>query len=205
QSQARALDGRSDIFSLGTVLYEMIAGSNPFVAPTSFETLRRVQASEYPPLEILRADAPRPLVEIVSRMLAKSADDRFPDAGKLHEQILGFFYATGERFGANKLAEFLERFHEPHGSPEIEGAAVFDEKNVANERTPVELPSPNQQSTGIKGTGTFRLTGEPKLAPLITRTSEIGERREVTALVLSFMEGGRGHDGGPSKGPPNPP
>src|SRR4051812_42985472 len=70
QSRALAVDGRSDLFSLGTVLYEMVAGNNPFVAPTAFETQRRVQASEYPPLELLRTDAPRGLVEIVGKMLA---------------------------------------------------------------------------------------------------------------------------------------
>ena len=36
-------------------------------------------------------------------MLARSVDARFADAGRLHEQLLGYFYATGERFGANKL------------------------------------------------------------------------------------------------------
>jgi serine/threonine protein kinase/tetratricopeptide (TPR) repeat protein len=186
QSQAQRLDGRSDIFSLGTVLYEMIAGSNPFVAPTHFETLRRVQASEYPPLELLRADTPRPLVEIVSKMLAKAADDRFADAGRLHEQLLGYFYATGERFGSNKLAEFLERFHEDTAAVELSGEAVFDEKNEANERTPVEVPSPNQDKTGSRATGTsgfLKLTGGDGAS----RTAEIGERREVTALVLSLF------------------
>ena len=131
----------------------MIAGSNPFVAPTSFETLRRVQASEYPPLELLRPDAPRACSSRSSAACSRgSPADRFPDAGKLHEQLLGFFYATGERFGSNKLAEFLERFHEDRAAPEIEGAAVFDEQNVANERTPVEVPNPNQQSSGLKPT-----------------------------------------------------
>src|SRR4051812_18936551 len=119
QAGARELDGRSDLFSLGTVLYEMLAGSNPFAAPTSFETARRVQASEYPPLELLRADAPRPLVEIVTKMLARGPDERFADAGKLHEHLLGYFYASGERFGPSRLAEFLERFREEKPGPEI--------------------------------------------------------------------------------------
>ena len=196
QSQAHRLDGRSDIFSLGTVLYEMIAGSNPFVAPTQFETLRRVQASEFPPLDLLRPDTPRPLWEIVGRMLAKSPEDRFGDAGKLHEQLLGYFYATGERFGSNKLAEFLERFHEDNAVPELSGEVVFSEKSAANERTPVEVPSPNQDKTGARTTGSsglFKLTSSGEAQA--TRTAEIGERREVTALVLSFFGEDRARSG----------
>ena len=53
-ASGEAVDARSDLFSLGTVLYECIAGVNPFSAPTTFETLRRVVACEYPPVELLR-------------------------------------------------------------------------------------------------------------------------------------------------------
>ncbi|MGK4008152.1 protein kinase [Sorangium sp. So ce1036] len=183
QSRADAIDGRSDLFSLGTVLYEMLAGSNPFAAPTAFEVMRRLQASEYPPLELVRPDVPRPLVDIVSTMLARNADDRFPDAGRLHEALLGFFYATGERFGANELAEFLSPFHEEQAGAALEaGAALGEEPLGANERTPVEVPH----------TTSTRSRTASGILHLLERSDGgqaargLGERREVTALVLIF-------------------
>lgn len=193
QSRGGPIDGRSDLFSLGTVLYEMLAGNNPFVAPTAFETLRRVQAGEFPPLEILRPETPRPLVEIVHKMLARSPDARFADAGKLHEHLLGYFYASGERFGPSRLAEFLEPFHVDRSSPDIEpGKALADEQGQANERTPVEVPNPTAAAVTRPppASASFKLTGE---RVEFTRTNDIGERREVTALVLSFL-------GAPRKG-----
>ena len=94
----------------------------------------------------------RPLVDIVSTMLAKEPEDRFPDAGRLHEALLGFFYATGERFGANDLAEFLEPFHEEQRRAELEASAVLEEEPIgANERTPVEVPhtTSTRSRTGV--------------------------------------------------------
>ena len=206
QAKAEPVDGRSDLFSLGTVLYEMLAGSNPFSAPTVFETARRVHASEYPPLELLREGTSKALTEIVVKMLARKPDDRFADAGKLHEHLLGYFYASGERFGPSKLAEFLEGFHEVVSAPELDSQAVFEDvPNVgANERTPVEVPSPSPGGGGsahkLTASGLFKLTGSGETGQF-TRTTEIGERREVTALVLALPDGDRGRDGGRSASP----
>ena len=203
QAKAEPVDGRSDLFSLGTVLYEMLAGSNPFTAPTVFETARRVHASEYPPLELLREGTPKALTEIVVKMLARQSDDRFADAGKLHEHLLGYFYASGERFGPSKLAEFLEGFHEVSSAPELDSQAVFEDlPNVgANERTPVEVPSPSPGGAPkLTTSGLFRLTGSGETGQF-TRTTEIGERREVTALVLALPDGDRGREGDRSTSP----
>jgi serine/threonine protein kinase/tetratricopeptide (TPR) repeat protein len=185
QSRAQPVDGRSDIFSLGTVLYEMLTGTNPFTAPTSFETLRRVQASEYPPMELYRPDVPKGVADIVGKMLARDPKDRFSDAGRLHDELLGYFYAAAERFGANDLTEFLMPFRDTSSAPEL-GASVFEEEHVAaNERTPVEVPrgNTNEARTGSLLAPT-PARGEAAVAPL--RTPELGQRREVTALVLCF-------------------
>ncbi|CAN90158.1 Protein kinase [Sorangium cellulosum So ce56] len=182
QSRAGAIDGRSDLFSLGTVLYEMLAGSNPFAAPTAFEIMRRLQASEYPPLALVRPDVPRSLADVVSTMLAKNPEDRFPDAGRLHEALLGFFYATAERFGANDLADFLEPFHEEK-SAEIQASAVLQEEpNGANERTPVEVPH-TTSTRSRSASGLLQLLEKADSGPA---ARGLGERREVTALVLIF-------------------
>jgi serine/threonine protein kinase/tetratricopeptide (TPR) repeat protein len=203
QAKAEPVDGRSDLFSLGTVLYEMLAGSNPFTAPTVFETTRRVHASEYPPLELLRDGTPKALTEIVVKMLARKPDDRFADAGKLHEHLLGYFYASGERFGPSKLAEFLEGFHEVSSAPELDSQAVFEDvPNVgANERTPVEVPNPSPGGPPKRTSpGLIKLTSSGETGQF-TRTTEIGERREVTVLVLALPSGDRGREGARSASP----
>ena len=58
QASGEAVDARSDLFSLGVLLYEMLSGRSPFRAGSSAETLRRVLTHQPPPLGALRPDLP---------------------------------------------------------------------------------------------------------------------------------------------------
>ncbi|MBI3470361.1 MAG: protein kinase [Candidatus Solibacter usitatus] len=74
QAQARQVDGRSDIFSLGAVLYELIAGRRAFQGPSNLAILTAVLRDDPPPV----AEAGSELQEIVARCLRKEPAQRFP-------------------------------------------------------------------------------------------------------------------------------
>ena len=78
----RALDARSDIYSLATVLYEMLAGQPPFSAPTVQAMIARRFTESPRPLRELRETVPGPMEQAIGRALAKSPADRFGSAAE---------------------------------------------------------------------------------------------------------------------------
>jgi eukaryotic-like serine/threonine-protein kinase len=95
QATGDALDARSDIFSFGVVLYEMIGGRRPFEGRTTVEVLRQLLAPEAVPVEALRHRAPASLVEIVSRALAKDRDQRFASIEQMRNELRVIQPASG--------------------------------------------------------------------------------------------------------------
>lgn len=77
QAEGRALDGRSDIFSLGSVLYEMTTGRRAFAGETRVDTLAAIVGQEPEPLSRLAPEAPAELEWVVNRCLQKSPERRF--------------------------------------------------------------------------------------------------------------------------------
>ncbi|HKQ99441.1 MAG TPA: protein kinase, partial [Pyrinomonadaceae bacterium] len=83
--QARGLDidARTDIFSLGLVLYEMIAGKSPFDGVTNHEVVAAILKDEPPPLSDSVANVPERLQAVVSRALRKNREERYQTAREL--------------------------------------------------------------------------------------------------------------------------
>ena len=76
-------DGRSDIFSLGVVFYEALAGRHPFQGPNLVTTTDRILHEVPPPVNQVNTQVPVELGRIVARMLAKNPEDRYPSASNL--------------------------------------------------------------------------------------------------------------------------
>jgi len=86
QAEGKALDARSDIYSLGVVLYAMLAGRAPFVADTTPAVMYK-HVHEPPPLDELPSDLPEGVVAVVERALAKKRDARYQSAGEMAQAL----------------------------------------------------------------------------------------------------------------------
>ena len=83
QTRGEELDGRSDLWSLGVLMYEMLAGRKPFEGQAASDVMGQILQNEPPPLARFAADVPSELERIVRRCLRKSPDERYQSANDL--------------------------------------------------------------------------------------------------------------------------
>ncbi len=81
------VDGRSDIYALGCVLYEMLSGDPPFTGRTPQAILARQMQERTPSLEVVRPELPLAVFDVVERALAKVPAERFQSAGEFTEAL----------------------------------------------------------------------------------------------------------------------
>ncbi len=87
QARGQPVDHRSDIFSFGVMLYEMVAGQLPFRGDSPLDTMHAIAFDETRPLTTLKANLPPSLQRVTSRCLRKRPDDRYQDGRQLVQDL----------------------------------------------------------------------------------------------------------------------
>jgi serine/threonine protein kinase len=88
QAEGKAVDARSDVFSFGVVLYELVCGQRPFLGSSVTTLLSAILRDTPPPPRRLRPEAPSDLERVVLRCLEKDPGKRYPSAGELCRDLL---------------------------------------------------------------------------------------------------------------------
>ncbi len=171
QAKGREVDARTDIFSFGAVLYEMLTEQQPFTGETINHTIVAILEKEPPPVSQFVKDCPAELEMIIQKTLAKNADNRYQSAKELFNDLKSL----------HKRLEFedeLERNQSPNKNSDAE-TQIF--KAESSEETPSFPPSNLAQN----------------LSPIIGRKKELAEvkkllKRENVRLVTMTGIGGAG-------------
>jgi serine/threonine protein kinase len=128
QLRGEQLDRRVDVFALGVVLYEMLAGKRPWEGDSEVALIGRIMTEEPAPLGDTRTDAPQELLDIVAKALNKDRSLRYQSCADLQGELENLLVAMGQTITPARVSDFVKAY-----SPDAGGstAAAPDESTGA--------------------------------------------------------------------------
>ncbi|HSN96790.1 MAG TPA: serine/threonine-protein kinase, partial [Candidatus Nanopelagicales bacterium] len=107
QARCKPLDRRADIFVIGIVLWELLAGRKMWKGMADMEIINMIFGQEIPALEEVRADLPHELLRIVARALAYDPKDRYATAAEMRADLMAYLDEAESRISAEEIGALL--------------------------------------------------------------------------------------------------
>ncbi|MCU1277798.1 MAG: serine/threonine protein kinase, partial [bacterium] len=107
QVRGLPLDRRSDVFAIGTILYELLTSDRLFMGESDFETLEKVRNVDVPPVTSINKSVPAELERIINKALARDVDERFQWANEMQEALHAFLLTREPVFTAKQLSAWM--------------------------------------------------------------------------------------------------
>src|SRR5260221_12152621 len=120
QLRGEQLDRRTDVFALGVVLYEMLAGKRPWEGTSEVALIGKIMTEEPQPLGELRTDAAPELVAIVDRALAKDRSQRYQSCHELQADLENLLVQMGQTITPARVSDFVKAYS-PDASAQAQG------------------------------------------------------------------------------------
>jgi serine/threonine protein kinase len=185
---SRGVDGRADIWALGAILYEMLAGRRAFDATTLATTCVQILQEDPPPVRASRDEVPPALDAIVMRCLQKDPDDRFASVAEFVEALVPF---------APHASAVVARIHRMTSAADIQSLMTPSRTAVA--------ASESASSMAALASGSRRSRADAEAqsaaaAPPMSRGTVLALAGGIAVLVVIAAVGLRGA-GGPAVAP----
>jgi serine/threonine protein kinase len=177
---SRNLDQRSDLFSVGVVLYQMLTGKHPFRCESEFATIDRIRTGRYDPVSSVNPGVPFTLETIVDRALRVDCNERYPSATAFKEALDKFFHDAGFIFTHQSLALYVRGLFKDVVEQRALPAATPSEDIVpSHEDLELEFDDPLEGPTRVIDKKKIR--GTPITS---SDTSVFGIKNDETATLI---------------------
>ena len=189
QARGRPVDSRSDIFSLGVVLYEMVTGELPFNRAAALDTMHAIVFEEAKPVTSVRRNLPPQVHLIISRCLRKRPEDRYADAGRLADDLEPAGAANRNRdkpFPPHcRTDQGLAGIRRVFGSPREQGAHHPGGRHRAGRRLALYAgPVGKPHRTGLFGPVFLSVCPQPQSRLLSEFAKKISKVPEVKSVII---------------------
>jgi len=101
------VDARTDIFAVGIILWELLAGQRLFLGETDFQTVKKVQQAVVPPISSINKQVPPELEKIVTRTLARDPNVRYQSARELAQDLTRFMFRFSQPVSSFDIATLV--------------------------------------------------------------------------------------------------